>query len=47
MGVDPAGPVAIGPYAGYPVDEALRRMATHQRGHLGELKKALEPARPA
>ena len=47
MGVDQAGPVAIGPYAGYPVEEALRRMATHQRGHLGELKQALEPARPA
>lgn len=47
MGVDLAGPVAVGAYAGHPAGEAMRGMAAHQRGHLEELKEAVAPARPA
>ncbi|MBJ7597840.1 MAG: hypothetical protein DLM67_12370 [Candidatus Nephthysia bennettiae] len=47
MTVDLEQPVAVGPYAGRPVDDALRRMAAHQRAHLEELRKVLPAPRTA
>jgi pimeloyl-ACP methyl ester carboxylesterase len=41
MNVELKAPVGTGRYAGHPVDEAMRSMAAHQRGHLGELREAL------
>jgi pimeloyl-ACP methyl ester carboxylesterase len=47
MTVDLEAPVAVGPYAGRPVGDALKRMAAHQRGHLVELREALSASRTA
>lgn len=43
MGVDLAGTVAVGTFAGHSVLQAMRYMAEHQRAHLRELGEALAP----
>jgi pimeloyl-ACP methyl ester carboxylesterase len=47
MTVDLEQRVAVGPYAGRSVADALGRMAAHQRAHLEELRKALLAPRTA
>jgi hypothetical protein len=34
-------PIAIGPYAGVSLGEAMAKMLEHQRHHLSDLRKAL------